>query len=162
MPETRGTERESIVNPRPRPHSVPGVRFRNMDFSLTFIIILIVVSSSEAQISFGSSSDNNNRNTVSEDDLILSLEPSAAAATSKLPTVSNGISFSSTSRKQLKKNPHKIDSKRVLLKDILKLEGQDLKSPVVNTRFGFGTSVTPKVGQSCRTPLSEEGTCQVR
>ena len=130
-----------------------------MDFSLTFIIILIVVSSSEAQISFGSSSssDNNNRNTVSEDDL--SLEPSAA--TSKLP-VSNGISFSSTSRKQLKKKPHKIDPKRVLLKDILKLEGQDLKSPVVNTRFGFGTSVTPKVGQSCRTPLSEAGTCQVR
>ena len=135
-----------------------------MDFSLTFIIILIVVSSSEAQISFGSSSssDNNNRNTVSEDDLILSLEPSAAAATSKLPTLSNGISFSSTSRKQLKKNPHKIDPKRVLLKDILKLEGQDLKSPVVNTRFGFGASVTPKVGQSCRTPLSEAGTCQVR
>ena len=133
-----------------------------MDFSLTFIIILIVVSSSEAQISFGSSSDNNNRNTVSEDDLILSLETSAAAATSKLPTVSNGISFSSTSRKQLKKNPHKIDPKRVLLKDILKLEGQDLKSPVVNTRFGFGASVTPKVGQSCRTPLSEAGTCQVR
>ena len=134
-----------------------------MDFSLTFIIILIVVSSSEAQISFGSSSDNNNnnRNTVSEDDLILSLEPSAAA-TSKLPTLSNGISFSSTSRKQLKKNPHKIDPKRVLLKDILKLEGQDLKSPVVNTRFGFGASVTPKVGQSCRTPLSEAGTCQVR
>ena len=132
-----------------------------MDFSLTFIIILIVVSSSEAQISFGSSSsdNNNNRNTVSEDDLILSLEPSAA--TSKLP-VSNGISFSSTSRKQLKKNPHKIDPKRVLLKDILKLEGQDLKSPVVNTRFGFGASVTPKVGQSCRTPLSEAGTCQVR
>ena len=135
-----------------------------MDFSLTFIIILIVVSSSEAQISFdsSSSSDNNNRNTVSEDDLILSLETSAAAATSKLPTVSNGISFSSTSRKQLKKNPHKIDPKRVLLKDILKLEGQDLKSPVVNTRFGFGASVTPKVGQSCRTPLSEAGTCQVR
>ena len=136
-----------------------------MDFSLTFIIILIVVSSSEAQISFGSSSsdnNNNNRNTVSEDDLILSLEPSAAATTSKLPTVSNGISFSSTSRKQLKKNPHKIDPKRVLLKDILKLEGQDLKSPVVNTRFGFGASVTPKVGQSCRTPLSEAGTCQVR
>ena len=132
-----------------------------MDFSLTFIIILIVVSSSEAQISFGSSSDNNNRNTVSEDDLILSLEPSADAATSKFP-VSNGISFSSTSRKQLKKNPHKIDPKRVLLKDILKLEGQDLKSPVVNTRFGFGASVTPKVGQSCRTPLSEAGTCQVR
>ena len=131
-----------------------------MDFSLTFIIILIVVSSSEAQISFGSSSDNNNRNTVSEDDLILSLEP-AAAATSKLPTVSNGISFSSTSRKQLKKKPHIIDPKRVLLKDILKLEGQDLKSPVVNTRFGFGASVTPKVGQSCRTPLSEAGTCQV-
>ena len=133
-----------------------------MDFSLTFIIILIVVSSSEAQISFGSSSsDNNNRNTVSEDDLILSLETSAAAATSKPPTVSNGISFSSTSRKQLKKNPHKIDPKRVLLKDILKLEGQDLKSPILNTRFGFGTSVTPKVGQSCRTPLSEAGTCQV-
>ena len=135
-----------------------------MDFSLTFIIILIVVSSSEAQISFGSSSsdnNNSNRNTVSEDDLILSLEPSAAAATSKLP-VSNGISFSSTSRKQLKKKPHKIDPKRVLLKDILKLEGQDLKSPVVNTRFGFGASVTPKVGQSCRTPLSEAGTCQVR
>ena len=131
-----------------------------MDFSLTFIIILIVVSSSEAQISFGSSSDNNNRNTVSEDDLILSLEPSAA--TSKLPTVSNGISFSSTSRKPLMKKPHKIDPKRVLLKDILKLEGQDLKSPVVNTRFGFGASVTPKVGQSCRTPLSEAGTCQVR
>ena len=134
-----------------------------MDSSLTFIIILIVVSSSEAQISFGSSSsdnNNSNRNTVSENDLILSLEPSATA--SKLPTVSNGISFSSTSRKQLKKKPHKIDPKRVLLKDILKLEGQDLKSPVVNTRFGFGASVTPKVGQSCRTPLSEAGTCQVR
>ena len=138
-----------------------------MDSSLTLaFVILVAVSSSEAQISFGSSSsDNTNsyRNTVSEDDLILSLEPSAAATTtSKLPTVSNGISFSSTSRKQLKKNPHKIDPKRVLLKDILKLEGQDLKSPVVNTRFGFGASVTPKVGQSCRTPLSEAGTCQVR
>ena len=136
-----------------------------MDFSLTLaFVILVAVSRSDAQISFGSSSDNNNnnRNTVSEDDLILSLEPSAAAATSKLPTVSNGISFSSTSRKQLKKKPHKIDPNRVLLKDILKLEGQDLKSPVVNTRFGFGASVTPKVGQSCRTPLSEAGTCQVR
>ena len=107
-----------------------------IEFSLTFRL--------KRQISFGGDSNNENHKK-------LTIVPNKIKPIipSKSKQSSNGISFGG----QTAANNNFED---ISLNDILQLE---TPAPELSARFGFG-SVSSRIGESCVTPLGEQGSCQ--
>jgi len=125
----------------------PFIMEIKMYFHLVTFVLLISYKTVTGQIVFGSrSSPDINRestNSIKNENDLKKIFQSTISANQN----SNRISFSSNS---------KTEEKVVSLKDILKME-----TPArLTTRFGFGSKAVPKSGQSCQTPLREQGSCQ--
>merc|ERR1712064_98458 len=95
------------------------------------------------QISFGGNSNKENHISLSKN------EPNKIKPIIPSKPNSNGISFGGQS--QAKNNIEDF-----LLNDILQLQ---TPAPELSARFGFG-SVSSRIGESCVTPLGEQGSCQ--
>lgn len=125
----------------------PFIMEIKMYFHLVTFVLLISYKTVTGQIVFGSrSSPDINRestNSIKNENDLKKIFQSTISGNQN----SNRISFSSNS---------KTEEKVVSLKDILKME-----TPArLTTRFGFGSKAVPKSGQSCQTPLREQGSCQ--